>query len=316
MNKNHLKYIIILILIPVFVVSIYVSGEKEINKFSEEEQEISNNNSKDIEPKEKVFIKVSRGNDILELELEEYVMGVVAGEMPASFEIEALKAQAIASRTYAMYKILNNNNSYDVNSTVDDQVYITEQEMKEKWKDEFEYYYNKVKLAVTSTEDQIMKKNNKVFKAYYFAMSNGYTESSEAVFGEKITESVESPWDNNSLNKFIVTVSYTKDEMVNLLKINTNLDEIKIIKRDNTNRVEELSIDGVIFTGIKFRKLLNLRSTDFDIEESEGIYNVTTRGYGHGVGMSQYGANGMAKDNYNYQQILNYFYQNIEITTI
>ncbi len=235
--------------------------------------------------------------------------------MPASFEIEALKAQAVASRTFAIYKINLNNTNYDLTSTTNDQVYITTEEMKEKWQGSYNDYYEKIKNAVISTKREVMKKDNQIFKAYYFAMSNGYTEDSASVFGENILSSVASPWDNDTLNKFIVTTEFSIEDLKKYLKVD-NLEKIEILSRDKTNRVEQVLINDQIISGIDFRKLLNLRSTDFNIESKDNMFYITTKGYGHGVGMSQYGANGMAKENYSYKEILEYYYQNIEIDTI
>ena len=292
MNKTNKLILITLILIPIFVVSI-------IYKISINEV---------VELKEPKTIKIIKNNEEIELDLEEYIIGVVAGEMPDSFELEALKAQDVASRTYALYKQEQNKT---LNSTISDQVYITKEEMKEKWLDEYDYYYNKIKSAVRETENLIMTKNNKVFKSFYFAMSNGKTADSMTVFKENTIKSVSSPWDNDTLNKFIVTTKFTKNELEIKLKVN-NINTLEIIKRDNTNRVEEIKVNDKILTGVEFRTLLNLRSTDFSIEIKDNIYYITTKGYGHGVGMSQYGANGMAKENYTYKEILKHYYQDIE----
>lgn len=292
MNKENKLFLLVLILIPIFVVSI-------IYKISINEV---------VELKQPKIIKIIKNNEEVEVELEEYIIGVVAGEMPASFELEALKAQAVASRTYAVYKQHQNKT---LNSTISDQVYITKEEMKEKWLDEYDYYYNKIKSAVRETENLIMTKNNKVFKSFYFAMSNGKTADSMTVFKENTIKSVSSPWDNDTLNKFIVTTKFTKNELETKLKVN-NINTLEIIKRDNTNRVEEIKVNDKTLTGIEFRTLLNLRSTDFSIDLKDDIYSITTKGYGHGVGMSQYGANGMAKDNYTYKEILKHYYQDIE----
>lgn len=317
MKKNLILYIITLILIPIFVISIiYTSIDKEELKSNTNLKTTQNIKTTTKLPDSELTIKVNKNNSIQELALEEYIIGVVAGEMPASFEVEALKAQAVTSRTYALYKKENINNNYDVKATIDDQVYITIDEMKEKWQNEYEYYYNKIKKAVLDTKNVIMKKNKKIFKSYYFAMSNGYTEDSITVFGENISNSVKSPWDNEGLNKFKVTTEFTLKDISTKLRLNENIKSIEIISRDNTNRVEKISVNNATYTGIEFRKLLNLRSTDFDISINDNMCYITTKGYGHGVGMSQYGANGMAKENYNYKEILEYYYQDIEITTI
>ena len=292
MTKTNKLFLITLILIPIFVVSI-------IYKISINEV---------VELKVPKKIKIIKDNKEQDIELEEYIIGVVAGEMPASFEMEALKAQAVASRTYAIYKDELNKK---LNTTTNDQVYITIDEMKDKWLNDYDHYYNKIKNAVKETENIIMTKNNKVFKSYYFAMSNGETADSMTVFKESTIKSVSSPWDNETLNKFIVTTNFTKEEIKNKLNI-TDITTLEILNRDSTNRVEEIKVNDKILSGIEFRNLLKLRSTDFSIEIKDNIYSITTKGYGHGVGMSQYGANGMAKEKYTFKEILKHYYQDIE----
>lgn len=319
MKKNSLLYIIVLILIPIFVVSIiYRSLDiKEINKpNTKETQTITKEKTTTKKNTSSITIKINKNNEIKEINLEDYIIGVVAGEMPASFETEALKAQAITSRTYAMYKINNTKDYYDIKTTVDDQVYITLNEMKQKWGNDYELYYNKIKNAVLSTQNLVMKKDNKVFKSYYFAMSNGTTVDSSTVFGETTSTGVKSPWDNESINKFLVTTDFSIEDIKTKLNINENITNIEILNRDKTNRVEKVKVNNKTYTGIEFRQLLSLRSTDFTITKNNSTYSITTKGYGHGVGMSQYGANGMAKENYTYTQILKYYYQDIEIEEI
>jgi len=317
MKKTALLYFITLILIPIFVVSIiYKSVDKKefLKENNTNRLTTQKHNNKEIKTKE-LTIKINKNNEIKKIKLEEYIIGVVAGEMPASFEEEALKAQAVASRTFAMYKLETANKEYDLETTVDDQVYIDKLEMKTKWEDDYEYYYNRIKEAVKETENLVMKKDNKIFKSYYFAMSNGLTADSLSVFKENTIDSVSSPWDNETLNKFMVTTEYNIKDLQDKLN-QKEIKTITILKRDKTNRVEKVLINDKEYTGIEFRKLLSLRSTDFDIQLKNNICYITTKGYGHGVGMSQYGANGMAKENYKYDEILKYYYQDIEIVTL
>ena len=313
MKKNFYIFITILILIPTFVISIIfksLTNEKDDSITTTATNKITTVINKS---KNNIRIKINKDNNIQELDLEEYIVGVLAGEMPASFELEALKAQAVASRTYAMYMM--NNSDKELETTVDDQVYITVDEMKTKWEDDFDMYYEKIKKAVQETKGIVMHQNNNLFKAFYFAMSNGYTEDSSLVFGESNLESVSSPWDNESLNKFIVETTFTKEQLEELLNI-SNINSIEIVSRDKTNRVSKLKVNEKEYTGIEFRKLLTLRSTDFTIKEDNNNYIITTKGYGHGVGMSQYGANGMAKENKTYEEILKYYYKDIEIANL
>ena len=316
MKKQLMLYFITLVLIPVFVVSLFYQSIKEEQKPTIKKENIETTTKQQETLDSTISIKINKNNEIKELSLEEYIVGVVAGEMPASFDIEALKAQAVASRTYAMYKIENFDNLYDIETTTDDQVYITIDEMKSKWGNDYNKYYDKIKTAVLETKNLVMKKDNKIFKSYYFSMSNGYTEDSVTVFGENTSSSVSSPWDNESLNKFEVSTTFQEEEIQTKLNITEKIYNIEIISRDKTNRVDELKINDQVYTGIEFRHALTLRSTDFIITKNNNEYIITTKGYGHGVGMSQYGANGMAKENYKYNEILKYYYQNIEITTI
>ena len=256
-------------------------------------------------------------NQIESLDLEEYIIGVVAAEMPASFNKEALKAQAVAARTYAVYKIQNSKKEYDVVTSVSNQRYITVDEMKNKWENEFDKYYSKVVAAVEETIGEVMIYNNQIVEAYYFAMSNGYTENASLVFSENkdYLQSVESNYDT-SVKNFIVKKEFTKEEICNKLDLECNKLLFTDIKRSDTNRVNYITVNGKIFKGTEFRKKLGLRSTDFNISINDNTITITTKGYGHGVGMSQYGANGMAKEGYSYSDILKYFYKNVEISSI
>lgn len=307
MNK---KYLAVLILTPVFAVTLvyrtnyYLKDTDVQNK--EPLDKLPNIEEKDKE----INVELKINDEVLNIALEDYIIGVVAAEMPASFELEALKAQAVASRTYALYKLYNN-----LSLTLNDQAYINKEKMKEKWGEDYDLYYSKINQAIDDTKGEYMLKNNKIFKAYYFAMSNGYTEDSVLVFGENLLNSVKSPWDNETLNKFEVETQYSSDELMKMLNLN-EITNLEIVSRDSTNHVEKVKVNNNIISGIEFRQLLSLRSTDFEIQKLDDSYLITTKGYGHGVGMSQYGANGMAKENKNYKEILEYFYQEIEIKTI
>ena len=289
LNKKLL--IIVIVLIPITIISFF---HKETNFIMDKN----------------IIIKVNKDNELLEIPLEEYVIGVVGGEMPASFEEEALKAQAIASRTYVI-KHLENKDT--ISSTISDQVYLSNDELRTKWKDNYDKYYNKIKEAVLSTKDKIITYNNKPIKAYYYSKSNGYTESSLNVFNEQndYLNIIASPFEKDIEQ----IVEIPKEEFCTKLSITCNNITISNITRDESNRVDNLTVNNKSFKGTKFRKLLGLRSTDFDIEVLDNI-KITTRGYGHGVGMSQYGANEMAKLGYNYEDILKYYYQNTEINNI
>ena len=296
------KYLIVVIIMLSIVAIISSPKKSETAYFNDEEIEVT--------------LKDSTSSEETKLNLEEYIIGVVAGEMPASFEVDALKAQAIAARSYALSKINTATTSYDLLTDVTNQVYITTTDMQKKWGSDYEYYYNRIKDAVLETKDLVMEYDGEVISAYYFAMSNGYTEDASLVFGEThdYLESVDSTWDENVKN-FEVTTTFSKEEFCEKLSLDCSNIAIENIVRSATNRVNSITINNQEFKGTKIRSLLNLRSTDFDIDITDKV-TITTKGYGHGVGMSQYGANEMAKKGYTYEEILNYYYKGIDIVKI
>ena len=262
-----------------------------------------------VEKNKDIYINIEGYEE--KIYLEDYIIGVVAGEMPALFQDEALKAQAVASRTYAINMLKNNSK---LTGTIADQVYLDKQAMKEKWQDKYDEYYNKIKRLVYETKGEIVTYNNEPIKAYYFSMTNGYTESSINVFNEEYDylNVVASEWDSN--NSY--SMKYSKLEFCNFLNINCLNIEINNIIRDESGRVKSININNILFTGLDIRKKLNLRSTDFEITFDDEFVTIITKGYGHGVGMSQYGANEMAKSGKNYKEILKYYYQNTEISNL
>ena len=296
----------ILLLIVVVLSVIAISGSKKETTYF--------NNAKKEEVKEeiKLALKDTSTGEIKNIELEDYIVGVVAGEMPASFNEEALKAQAIASRTYAMYKMKNSNGTYDLVTDKTNQVYITEDKMKSLWQENFDYYFEKIKKAVYDTKDLIMTYNGDVILSLYFARSNGKTEDAIAVFGsnEEYLKSVESPEENLTSE---VTIS--KDKFCNKLNISCDAINISNVLKSSSGRINSLNINGKTFKGTEIRTLFDLKSTDFDITIDSEIKFIT-KGYGHGVGMSQYGANKLAQNGKNYEEILKHYYQNINIEKI
>lgn len=296
----------ILLLIVVVLSVIAIGGSKKETTYF--------NNAKKEEVKEeiKLALKDTSTGEIKNIELEDYIVGVVAGEMPASFNEEALKAQAIASRTYAMYKMKNSNGTYDLVTDKTNQVYITEDKMKSLWQENFDYYFEKIKKAVYDTKDLIMTYNGDIILSLYFARSNGKTEDAIAVFGsnEEYLKSVESPEENLTSE---VTIS--KDKFCNKLNISCDAINISNVLKSSSGRINSLNINDKTFKGTEIRTLFDLKSTDFDITIDSEIKFIT-KGYGHGVGMSQYGANKLAQNGKNYEEILKHYYQNINIEKI
>lgn len=301
--KKIILFIIVLILIPFIIVSIY---EKNY-------QEIELNYIKTLY----IRVKNNKTNQISKIPLEEYILGVLAGEMPISFELEALKAQAVASRSYALKRIeYNKDKEYDVADTIQNQVYLDKEYLKQAWGINYVKNINKLKKAVNETIDEYLEYQGKVADALFFSTSNGYTEDSMNVFNFEADylKSVESPWDKDVNINYITSKNIPLTEFYQKLNLpyNKNLN-IKIIERSKTNRILKLSINDQVFLGTNIYKLLQLKSTDFKIELLGNQVKITTKGYGHGVGMSQYGALGMSKEGYTYDQILKHYYSNTTI---
>ncbi|MCR2821382.1 stage II sporulation protein D [Lederbergia panacisoli] len=270
-------------------------------------------------------VAVFRSNTkkIEKLPLEEYVIGVVASEMPADFEMEALKAQALAARTYIVSHLMNppDKNSIpegaNIKDTVDHQVYKNKSELKKQWGKDYDWKYKKVAEAVKATAGQILTYNEKPITASFFSTSNGYTENAEDYWTNQIPylKSVESPWDSKS-PKFnsqkVLSISDFENKLG--VKIGSEKDIGTITGRTSGKKVATVNINGKDFTGREVREKLGLRSTDFTwIRKGDSII-ISTKGFGHGVGMSQYGANGMAKEGKKYDEIVTHYYQGIAIS--
>ena len=282
-----------------------------LNSYNDKETIVEEKKIDEIAETKKVSINYN--NKKQELDLEDYVLGVVACEMPASFNMEALKAMAVAARTFALYKIETNKN-YVLSTTTKDQCYQSIDKMKKKWGSSFNNNYNKIKTAVNETNNQYMTYKDKVIIAFYFSISNGKTENCENVFSQKLDylKSVDSSWDKDYSYKE-KTNKFSEKEFLSKLGIKSNkVKSYKIIK-DSSGRASKVIINNNEFKGTKFRQLLSLRSTDVTISVNNGQVSISTKGYGHGVGMSQYGANAMAKNGYKYDEILKHYYNGIKI---
>ena len=302
--KNVLLFCILFILIPSIIITVLVIDP-------------INNNFKFTK---NTTIKVYRTKkDIIEeIPLEEYIVGVVSGEMPVSFHEEALKAQAVAARSYIMYKILHSKNrKYDVEDTVLNQVYVDDEYLKSKWKNKYNEYKTKVVKAVEDTAYQYITYKGEVADALFFSTSSGYTENSEEVFVSKVhyLQSVKSDWDSIS-PVFNEVHEYSYSDFCKMLHIDTtNKINIKILNKTSAGKIKSILINNKKFTGTDIVNIFSLKSSNFTITLDSKVI-ITTHGYGHGVGMSQYGAQGMALEGYTYDKILKYYYKDVKIEKI
>lgn len=253
--------------------------------------------------------------------IEEYVKGVVAAEMPSEFNMEALKAQALTARTFVVTRLANPIEKLPENAIVTDtiqhQVYKDNDQLKKVWGAEFKKKYAKIEKAVEETAGQILTYDGNPIYASFFSTSNGYTENSEDYWenAAPYLRSVESPWDKQS-PKYSDVVSFSTKDFEQKLGVKLPSDgTIGVIKNLTAGkRVGEVEVNGKLFTGREIRDLLGLRSSDFTWNRKGDKISVATKGYGHGVGMSQYGANGMAAEGKEYDEIVKYYYKGVKIS--
>lgn len=301
-----------------------INKEKVNNNIKIEEKktiknEVKNNIKKETKvdevKEEKVkddltYVKIKRSNGNIEtIELEEYLVGVVSSEMPAEFNIEALKAQSVIARTYALKAISKGITLTDNEST---QSYNDNSELKKLWGSKYDTYLKKISDAVKSTKGKYLTYKGELIEAVYHSTSNGQTENASNVWGNNYPYLISVNSEYDSLNPtYITEKELLYDEISNKLNMDVNNNtNIEILEYTESGRVKSLKVNDIIFKGTDFRLKLGLKSTDFKIELLDNGIKFTTTGYGHGVGMSQYGANGMAKNGYNYIDILMHYYPN------
>lgn len=259
-------------------------------------------------------INVLLGESTQKMSEDKYLICVLAGEISPKSNIEALKAQAVAARTYLYNKILNGGcNKSDGDICADYkhcQAFKSVDDMRKGWGNSFDEYFNKISLAVTSTANEVVTFEQKPINALYHSSSANKTEDCVSVFGGNYPYlvSVKSP-EAQSEDK---SITFTKQEF--LQKVNSSFDlsltkiDIKIATRTKSGRVATVFLDDKQIKATALRSCLGLRSTDFTFTIDDKSITFFTFGYGHGVGMSQAGAKQMADDGKNYKQILTHYY--------
>jgi stage II sporulation protein D len=310
--------VIVIIVIPALLV-IPFSEKKSVAQDERYQEKIEAK----VELKSTVDVPVFRmkENEVVDIGLEEYVKGVVASEMPADFELEALKAQALTARTYIVSLLLNPSDidlpgSAVASDTQQFQVYHSDDELKKIWGKDYNWKMQKITQAVYETQGQIITYEDQPIAAQFFSTSNGYTENSEDYWANAFPylKSVSSPWDKDS-PKFHHRKEFSVQEFNRLLGVNVKgTGKIGKVKEWTAGkRIGAIEIGGKEFTGRKVREELGLSSSDFTIEIKDNTVLIESKGFGHGVGMSQYGANGMAKEGNKYEEIVKYYYKGVSI---
>lgn len=333
MKKIFIYFVLIIFVcfaIPIIFTTNFFSEKKE-----EKSKESNNKNTIESNYDYKKYNKIKLlhvdSKKIEEIDLDEYLYGVVSAEMPASFEEEALKAQAVVARTYTIYKIVNNDGKHKNADICDDstccQAWISKEDRLSKWKEEErDENWNKIVNAVNITQGKIITYNGEPINAFFHSNSGGETEAPIDVWGGSgypYLQSVETSGED-AYSQYSSEASFTKKEFTTKIKeIHSNFkidfdkkDCIKVEEYTDGNRVKKIKIGNLELSGVEVRNIFGLRSANFEvnIKENKVFFKVT--GYGHGVGMSQTGADSMAKQGSNYEEIIKHFYTDVKIVNM
>ncbi|MBQ8210653.1 MAG: stage II sporulation protein D [Clostridia bacterium] len=313
---------VIMIVAPLSAISFADSKAKneeatETETLSQAVESVSEESDKDT-----ISVFMTMSNSAQEMDMREYIIGTVAAEMPASYDDEALKAQALAAVTYAEYQKKNGSKEDIDGADISDnssvhQGYMTKDEMREKWGEAFDTYYQKISNAVDAVIDKVITYNGEPIMAAYHAISFSTTESAKAVWTVDIPylSSVESKGDADSA-RYLSTVTVTDSDLKELMgkdKVSGDGTDIKINSTSDAGTVTDMTVCGESINGTKARELFSLRSPCFSVEYEDGEYTFTVKGYGHGVGLSQYGADWYAKQGMTYDEIIKHYYTGVEI---
>ncbi|BBH23874.1 hypothetical protein Back11_52190 [Paenibacillus baekrokdamisoli] len=276
---------------------------------------------------DRMWVRVYLAEDkrIEKMPIELYVRGVVAGEMPIDFELEALKAQAIAARTYIYKRMLSadhsdlpsNEQEADVTDTVNNQVYVSMSTLLSRWSGkEKEENLKKLNEAVEQTRGQIITYEGEPIQAAFFSTSNGYTENASDYWSIDLPylRSVASPWDKAISPRYKETVTMKLNAFSAKLGVKKNaIRSMRIVDTTEGKRIRTVVIGDESFSGREMREKLGLASSQFNWTIQDDEITITTYGFGHGVGMSQWGANGMAHSGQTAKQIVTYYYSGTKV---
>lgn len=291
-----------------------------------ETEEVSKTNPYDYGDYSKISLLHVQTGAIEELTLDEYLYGVVASEMPASFEVEALKAQSVVARTYTIYQMKNSDKHKEADlcdSSFCCQAWMTKENRFSRWEDDKENeYWNKIVKAVNDTKGKIIFYNDEPINALFHSNSGGITELAINVWGGDYPylQIVETAGED-AYTSFKSEVKISKDQLVEIMNskytdfsIDFYKDDfIKINSYTNSKRVSKIKIGNKELTGVEARNLLGLKSTQFDFKiEGDDIF-FSVIGYGHGVGFSQCGGDVLAKLGKSYEEIIKYYYKDVSI---
>lgn len=268
--------------------------------------------------------------EVEEIGIDNYLLGVVSSEMPANFEIEALKAQAVVARTYTIYKITSGKKHENADICDDSnccQAWIAKEERLNRWNEnDRESNWKKIEEAVNSTKGKIVTYGGEPINAFFHSNSGGITDTATNVWGGSnypYLQAVETSGED-AYSQYNSEVTVTKDEFISKIKeyhsdfeIDFSIEnQIEVLEYTDGERVKTIKIGNLDLSGVEVRKIFGLKSAKFEISVEGENVKFSVIGYGHGVGMSQTGADSMAKQGYNYEEIIKHFYSGVEITDI
>ena len=323
--KKYIIYHIISILL-IFLIPVTVTGLGNIGAKTEITEYAPTLSFKTIS------VYNTETDKVIEMDLEEYLCGVISAEMPVSFPYEALKAQAVAARTYIVKRCENDSASDEhkgamvCTSSSHCSAWLSKEERMEKWdRESATSNWNKIVSAVNDTSGEIMTYDGEPITAVFYAISSGKTENAADVWGGNVPylQSAESPYDSQAPG-YSSAVSFSKEEFENIIlssgkgaDLSGSPDEwYKNENRSEGGAVMNCNIGGAVFKGTEIRSLFSLRSHNYTLSYSGGTFTFNVKGYGHGVGMSQWGAKYYAEEGKSYKDILQIYYTGINFRKI
>lgn len=333
------SFILICFILPVICTkTTYVSNNKIAenvdnnlnieNETKTNEEQSNNPTTYDYRQYNTIKLLHTESGNVEDIPLEEYLYGVVSAEMPASYEIEALKAQATVARTYLIYQIQNSEKKHENANICDSysccQAWISKEDRFAKWEEsEREENWQKITKAVDETAGKIIVYDGQPINAFFHSNSGGITESSANIWGGieyPYLKSVETSGED-SYSQYSSEVSFTKEELIEKIRnthpeieIDWNSENpIQIQEYTDSGRVRTIKFGNISIAGTEARTILGLKSTNFTISYKDNKILFSVIGYGHGVGMSQTGADKLAKQGSKYDEIIKHFYTGVEI---
>lgn len=329
--KKYIIYFFLFIILCFLIPILFTKSFENTNNKTQGKENSIPESTYDYKKYKTVKLLHTKTKKVEELPLDEYLYGVVSSEMPANFKEEALKAQAVVARTFTLYKIVHNSKKHDGADICDDstccQAWISKEDRLAKWKEENQIeYWNRIVNAVNSTQGKMITYNNQPINAFFHSNSGGSTEAPIDVWGgsgypylKSVTTAGE-----DAYNQYYSTVTVTQKQFTEIIKkVHSDFkidfskkDCIKVKEYTEGNRIKTIQVGNLSLSGVEMRTLFGLRSANFKITMEKQNIKFDVTGYGHGVGMSQTGADSLANQGKNYEDIIHHFYTGVEIKDI